>query len=81
MDRNEFVAKIKELSMEEVGEPSTYLSLTVKNRKGIKIGDAYVFVDLDSSNASVLRIFAPQRVSVKRVDEEGNVITKNHLPS
>lgn len=76
--RNDFIAEMKNTVAEETHEASTYLSLTVKNRKGIKVGDTYIFIDRDASNASIVRIFAPAKVAVKRVDENGTVATKYH---
>lgn len=72
-----FIARIKQLIRNETKKEPGYIVLTVPTDKGLKIGDAYIYVEPLTSGKQTVRVFAPLDVSVKRVDGEGKIIERS----
>lgn len=74
----DFIATIKDLIRRATKEEPGYVCLKIPHGKGLKIGDTYIYSEHCTSGKQIFRVFAPQSISIKRVDENGNIITKKN---
>lgn len=73
----DFIAGIKAKIKKSHNVEASYLSITAPWQTGIMVGDTYIFVDKFKNNQYSVRIFASKDVSIKRLDETGDVIVRN----
>lgn len=74
----DFIATIKDLIRKATKEEPGYVCLKIPYGKGLKIGDTYIYAEPCTSGKQIYRVFAPQSIAIKRVDETGNIINKKN---